>query len=56
MSFETEIKEVLKDTMPENAPNITFRGFLLGNYTEETIHNSFPILSKLFFKVIDGTK
>jgi len=41
-----ELKALLMDTHCSNNPNISFRGFLLGNYTRACIESSFPNLQK----------
>lgn len=44
--LKNELYEVLQDTHLVDNPNISFKGFLVGNYTKETYLKFFPELCK----------
>ncbi len=41
-----QFKELARDTARGSFPNITFFGFLLGNYSNAALRESFPDLCK----------
>lgn len=61
-ALEKEILAVFKDTnrpVLDGTCNISFRAFLVANYTEDCLRTTFPILQALLFKLtrkelIDG--
>lgn len=50
--LKNELYEVLQDTHLVDNPNISFKGFLIGNYDKEAYQRFFPELCK--YLGIDG--